>query len=46
MNKEKEDGTAAPRTVVKKGSKGSVGFGGEGGGLDTQHVIKLIEEKK
>ena len=30
----------------KKQSKNSAGFGGEGGGLDTNHVIKLIEEKK
>ena len=30
----------------KQPSKGSAGFGGEGGGLDTSHVIKLIEEKK
>ena len=30
----------------KMGSKNSAGFAGEGGGLDTNHVIKLIEEKK
>ena len=34
------------KAIVKKGSKGSAGFAGEGGGLDTSHVIKLIEEKK
>jgi hypothetical protein len=28
------------------GSKNSAAFGGEGAGLDTSHVIKLIEEKK
>jgi len=27
-------------------TKGSAGFAGEGGGLDTSHVVKLIEEKK
>lgn len=27
-------------------TKNSAGFAGEGGGLDTNHVIKLIEEKK
>lgn len=31
---------------VKKKSKGSAGFGGTDGGVDTNHVIRMIEEKK
>lgn len=30
----------------KKKSKGSAGFGGTDGGVDTNHVIRMIEEKK
>ena len=41
LAKEREE-----KGIPKKGSKGSAGFAGEGGGLDTNHVIKLIEEKK
>lgn len=31
---------------MKKKSKGSAGFGGTDGGVDTNHVIRMIEEKK
>lgn len=34
-----------PKNFIKH-TKGSAGFGGADGGVDTNHVIKLIEEKK
>lgn len=43
---EKKAGEGDMKASAKKASRGSVGFAGEGGGLDTSHVIKLIEEKK
>ena len=45
---EKQERLAKERENRGKGggSKNSAAFGGEGAGLDTSHVIKLIEEKK
>jgi len=36
----------AKERETKKNAKNNAQFGGEGAGLDTSHVIKLIEEKK
>jgi hypothetical protein len=44
MQKEREENNA--NNLLKKKSKGSAGFGGTDGGVDTNHVIRMIEEKK
>ena len=48
--KEREEkGIPAPTmgsSFSKKKSKGSAGFAGLDGGVDTNHVMKMIEEKK